>query len=81
MEISVEFFPPKTSEGERKLYRVRERLSEAIKPAFFSVTFGAGGATQSGTLKAVSDMHLAGAVAAPHLSCVGSSRDNVREML
>jgi len=81
MEISVEFFPPKTSEGESKLYRVRERLSEAIKPAFFSVTFGAGGATQSGTLKAVSDMHQAGAVAAPHLSCVGSSRDNVREML
>lgn len=81
MEISVEFFPPKTAEGESKLYRVRERLSEAIKPAFYSVTFGAGGATQSGTLKVVSEMHQAGAVVAPHLSCVGSSRDNVREML
>jgi methylenetetrahydrofolate reductase (NADPH) len=81
MEISVEFFPPKTAEGEAKLYHVRERLSEAIKPAFFSVTFGAGGATQSGTLKVVGDMHQAGAVAAPHLSCVGSSRDNIREML
>ena len=51
MELSVEFFPPKTTEGENKLHLVRERFSETLKPAFYSVTFGAGGSTQSGTLK------------------------------
>ncbi|MDP0795430.1 methylenetetrahydrofolate reductase, partial [Klebsiella pneumoniae] len=51
MELSVEFFPPKTPEGENKLHLVRERFSEMLKPAFYSVTFGAGGSTQSGTLK------------------------------
>jgi len=81
MELSVEFFPPKTPEGEKKLHLVRERLSETLKPAFYSVTFGAGGSTQSGTLKVVSDIHAAGASVAPHLSCVGSSRESVREML
>jgi len=81
MELSVEFFPPKTPEGENKLRLVRERLSEVLKPAFYSVTFGAGGSTQSGTLKVVSDIHAAGAMVAPHLSCVGSSRDSVRQML
>ncbi|OYY49423.1 MAG: methylenetetrahydrofolate reductase [NAD(P)H], partial [Polynucleobacter sp. 35-46-207] len=94
MELSVEFFPPKTPEGESKLHVVRERFSETLKPAFYSVTFGAGGSTQSGTLKVVSDIHAAGAAlkvvsdihaagaaVAPHLSCVGSSRESVREML
>jgi len=81
MELSVEFFPPKTPEGENKLHLVRERFSETLKPSFYSVTFGAGGSTQSGTLKVVSDIHAAGATVAPHLSCVGSSRDSVREML
>ena len=81
MELSVEFFPPKTPEGENKLHLVRERFSETLKPAFYSVTFGAGGSTQSGTLKVVSDIHAAGAAVAPHLSCVGSSRESVREML
>jgi methylenetetrahydrofolate reductase (NADPH) len=81
MELSVEFFPPKTPEGESKLHRVRERFTETLKPAFYSVTFGAGGSTQSGTLKVVSDIHNAGAVVAPHLSCVGSSRESVRDML
>jgi len=81
MELSVEFFPPKTPEGENKLRLVRERFSESLKPAFYSVTFGAGGSTQSGTLKVVSEIHAAGESAAPHLSCVGSSRDSVRIML
>ena len=66
MELSVEFFPPKTPEGEAKLRLVRERLSEVLKPAFFSVTYGAGGSTQSSTLKVVSDIHAAGAMVAPH---------------
>jgi len=81
MELSVEFFPPKTPEGEAKLRLVRERLSEVLKPAFFSVTYGAGGSTQSSTLKVVSDIHAAGAMVAPHLSCVGSSHESVRQML
>ena len=81
MELSVEFFPPKTPEGENKLQLVRERMSKGLNPAFYSVTFGAGGSTQSGTLKVVSDMHAAGAQVAPHLSCVGSSRASVAEML
>ena len=81
MELSVEFFPPKTPEGEDKLRRVRERLSESLKPAFYSVTFGAGGSTQSGTLRVVSEIHAAGESVAPHLSCVGSSRESVRAML
>jgi methylenetetrahydrofolate reductase (NADPH) len=81
MELSVEFFPPKTPEGENKLRLVRERFSESLKPAFYSVTFGAGGSTQSGTLKVVGEIHAAGESVAPHLSCVGSSRDSVRAML
>jgi len=81
MELSVEFFPPKTPEGENKLRLVRERFSELLKPAFYSVTFGAGGSTQSGTLHVVSEIHAAGESVAPHLSCVGSSRDSVRAML
>jgi len=81
MELSVEFFPPKTPEGENKLRLVRERFSELLKPAFYSVTFGAGGSTQSGTLQVVSEIHTAGESVAPHLSCVGSSRDSVRVML
>ena len=81
MELSVEFFPPKTPEGENKLQLVRERMSKELNPAFYSVTFGAGGSTQSGTLKVVGDIHAAGAQVAPHLSCVGSSRASVAEML
>ena len=81
MELSVEFFPPKTNEGEEKLRLVRERLTSELKPAFYSVTFGAGGSTQAGTLKVVSEIHADGQVVAPHLSCVGSSKENVRMML
>ena len=81
MELSVEFFPPKTNEGEEKLRLVRERLTAELNPAFYSVTFGAGGSTQAGTLKVVSEMHTAGQAVAPHLSCVGSSKENVKAML
>jgi methylenetetrahydrofolate reductase (NADPH) len=81
MELSVEFFPPKTNEGEEKLRLVRERLTAELNPAFYSVTFGAGGSTQAGTLKVVSEIHNAGQAVAPHLSCVGSSKENVKAML
>jgi methylenetetrahydrofolate reductase (NADPH) len=81
MELSVEFFPSKTPEGAAKLRTVREQLATALKPAFFSVTFGAGGSTQDGTFSAVKEIHEAGQQAAPHLSCVGSSKEKISELL
>ena len=81
MELSVEFFPSKTAEGAAKLRAVREQLATALKPTFFSVTFGAGGSTQDGTFSAVKEIHEAGLQAAPHLSCVGSSKEKISELL
>lgn len=81
MELSVEFFPSKTAEGAEKLRTVREELAKALKPTFFSVTFGAGGSTQDGTFSAVKEIHEAGQEAAPHLSCVGSSKEKISSLL
>lgn len=78
--ISFEFFPPKTSEGTQKLRAVREQLY-ALKPEFFSVTYGAGGSTQEGTLQTVQSILQDGYAAAPHLSCIGATRASVREQL
>lgn len=78
--FSIEFFPPKTDAGVEKLRATCARLSE-LKPQFFSVTFGAGGSTQQGTLDTVLDIRSAGHDAAPHISCLGSSRENLREIL
>ena len=79
-QFSFEFFPPKTPEGAEKLKQVREQLG-ALKPKYFSVTFGAGGSTQQGTYDTIMEIHEAGYTAAPHLSCIGSTRDNVRSIL
>ena len=78
--ISFEFYPPQTPEGIEKLAAVRQRLA-AMKPEFFSVTFGAGGSTQDRTLETIRQIHAEGHNATPHLSCVGSTRDNVRALL
>ena len=78
--LSFEFFPPKTPEGADKLRSVRQRLYTR-SPAFCSVTFGAGGSTQEGTLHTVQDILAEGVSAAPHLSCIGASRDSVRAHL
>ena len=78
--ISLEFFPPKTPEGAEKLRAVRQKLY-ALKPEFCSVTFGAGGSTQDGTLQAVSEIMAEGCPAAPHLWCIGQSRETIRERL
>ncbi len=78
--ISFEFFPPQTPEGVDKLTAARQRLA-AAKPEFFSVTFGAGGSTQDRTLETIRQIHAEGHNATPHLSCVGSTRDNVRALL
>ena len=78
--FSIEFFPPKTAEGAEKLRSVRAKLA-AFNPAYFSVTFGAGGSTQSGTRDTVLEIQREGLIAAPHLSCVGRSRDDLRAVL
>jgi len=79
-ELSVEFFPPQTLEGMEKLRAVRAQLAQ-LKPAFFSCTFGAGGSTRDRTLETVLEMQAEGHMAAPHLSCIGSTRENIRAML
>jgi methylenetetrahydrofolate reductase (NADPH) len=78
--FSIEFFPPKTAEGAEKLRATRDQLAQ-LKPKYFSVTFGAGGSTQQGTLDTVLEIMAAGQVGAPHLSCVGGSRDSIRAIL
>ncbi len=78
--ISFEFFPPQTPEGMDKLRAAWRQLAQ-LKPAFFSCTFGAGGSTRDRTLETVLEMQAEGLPAAPHLSCIGSTRDNVRAVL
>jgi len=78
--FSIEFFPPKTEEGTEKLRVTRSKLAE-LNPKYFSVTFGAGGTTQQGTLDTVVEIRKEGFDAAPHLSCVGGTRDSIRQIL
>ena len=79
--FSFEFFPPKTDEGMAKLRATRDELAK-LKPRFFSVTFGAGGTTRDRTLETVIGIQKeSGMDAAPHLSCIDSTRDNIREIL
>jgi methylenetetrahydrofolate reductase (NADPH) len=78
---SIEFFPPKTPEGMDKLRAARAQLAEAIRPEFFSVTFGAGGSTRERTLETVLEIQQQGVEAAPHLSCIGSTRADIRAIL
>jgi len=77
---SIELFPPKTPEGAQKLRATRAELAQ-LKPRYFSVTFGAGGSTQSGTRDTVLEITAEGHEAAPHLSCIGRNRDELRAML
>ena len=80
LAVSIEFFPPKTPEGVEKLLMVRQKLY-ALKPQFFSVTYGAGGSTQDGTLQTVQAILADGFAAAPHFSCIGATRDSVRAQM
>lgn len=77
---SIEFFPPKSPEGAEKLRATRAQLA-LLHPKYFSVTFGAGGSTQQGTLETVLEICREGHAAAPHISCMGSSRESLREIL
>jgi methylenetetrahydrofolate reductase (NADPH) len=78
--VSFEFFPPNTPEGAERLRGVRAAL-QAVGPEYFSVTYGAGGATRDKTLATVMDIADAGLAVAPHLSCIGASRESIAELL
>ena len=78
--FSIEFFPPRTAEGMDKLRAARRQLAQ-LQPAFFSVTFGAGGSTREGTLATVLEIRDEGLAAAPHISCVGATAANIRDVL
>lgn len=77
---SLEFFPPKTDQGREKLALTLGAFAK-LSPAYISVTFGAGGSTQQGTFDAIKSIKNAGINAAPHLSCVGSTRENISQTL
>ncbi|OGS91225.1 MAG: methylenetetrahydrofolate reductase [NAD(P)H] [Gallionellales bacterium GWA2_60_18] len=78
--FSFEFFPPQTPEGAEKLAAARRQLA-LLRPEFMSVTFGAGGSTQERTLETIRQMKAEGHNAAPHLSCIGATRESIRELL
>ena len=78
--ISIEFFPPQTPEGVEKLRATRAELAK-LHPEFFSVTYGAGGSTRERTFAIVREIASEGFDAAPHLSCIGSTRESIREIL
>ena len=78
--VSFEFFPPKTPEGADKLRVARQQLY-ALHPDFCSVTYGAGGSTQEGTFGTVREILSEGVGAASHFSCIGATRQSVREQL
>jgi methylenetetrahydrofolate reductase (NADPH) len=78
--FSFEFFPPKSEEAADKLRAARARLAQ-VRPHFFSVTYGAGGSTREGTVNTVLEMHAAGLPVAPHISCIGSNEQSIRQLL
>ena len=78
--FSMEFFPPRTPEAEASLARVIEQLAP-LKPRFCSVTFGAAGSTREKTFETVLSLQPLGLEGAPHLSCIASTKDNIREVL
>ncbi|HXZ45180.1 MAG TPA: methylenetetrahydrofolate reductase [NAD(P)H] [Pseudolabrys sp.] len=78
--FSFEFFPPRNAEGRVKLHETVQQLAQ-LKPKFFSVTFGAGGSTREGTYETVKEIQAMGQQAAPHISCIGTTRADVRALL
>lgn len=78
--ISFEFFPPKTAEGMDNLRETRAQLAK-FNPEFFSVTFGAGGSTRDRTMDTVLEIQQEGFQAAPHISCISSSKEEIRDLL
>jgi len=79
--ISFEFFPPKTEEGEKKLFQTVTDLKK-LAPSFVSVTYGAMGNTQVNTLRIVEEIkHKIGLEVAAHLTCVAHSRGEIERLL
>jgi methylenetetrahydrofolate reductase (NADPH) len=78
--LSFEFFPPRNDEGKAALRDAIRELAP-LRPAYSSCTFGAGGSTRQGTYEAVREIQAAGLNAAPHISCIGSTRASLREIL
>ena len=78
--VSFEFFPPKTADGIANLRETRAQLA-TFKPEFFSVTFGAGGSTRDRTMETVYEIQAEGTAAAPHISCISSSKQEIRDLL
>ena len=79
-QYSLEFFPPRTDDGVAKLRAARVEFAR-LRPAFCSVTFGAGGSTREGTLATVLEIRADGMEGAPHISCIGSTRDGIHDVL
>ncbi len=80
LPLSFEFFPPKTADGIANLRETRAQLAQ-YNPEFFSVTFGAGGSTTDRTKETVFEIQAEGYQAAPHISCISSSKEEIRELL
>lgn len=78
--FSFEFFPPKTTDGVAKLRAVWKQLA-LLGPRFFSVTYGAGGSTRERTFEVVDEIGRTGLTAAPHLSCIGSTHQDIADIL
>ena len=79
--LSCEFFPPRTEAGMDKLVAVKQQLADQIQPVYFSVTFGAGGSTRDSTLETVRTLSTDGSIITPHISCIGSTREQLYELL
>ena len=79
--VSCEFFPPRTEAGVEKLMAAQQELDDTIKPAYYSVTFGAGGTTRDRTLEVVKLLLANGDNIAPHISCIGSSKQQLNDLL
>lgn len=78
--FSFELFPPQSEQGIEKLRQTRRQLAQ-LNPKYFSVTFGAGGSTREHTLETVLEMQSEGYTVAPHLSCIGSTREKIHTIL
>ena len=79
--LSCEFFPPRTEAGVEKLLTTQQTLNDTFQPAYYSVTFGAGGTTRDSTLEIVKLLVEKNINVAPHISCIGSSKQQIKDLL
>ncbi len=80
-KMSCEFFPPRTEAGVEKLQLTQQSLNNVIQPEYYSVTFGAGGTTRESTLEIVKLLSANDINVAPHISCIGSSKQQISDLL